>query len=474
MELKNNVTSFDVIRTENVGRYVILDPYMTGKTRFAFCEGEKECVFKQATKAKTLNRLDVGNTDFYLDTNIEGGIKDSYLKVNNKFYLIYEIKDFFITTEPVQEVINESTEVELYSVPIYTTRKGKCCQIKFGETIIHVNGISYTINQNTSIEDVLSFYNDFMCSYHNGFLYFSGSGYSENTYYKNSDEFPIESKILSIKSYCKIARGDEILMFNDDIRGNLTTKIIKCLTNLNWWGYESFVEVDKLDSDYNYSQLRAYSAYFSKVLDLGSILPFIPDICYSTVFGSESNIEKGFILYNNNDKINNSFDNFEYVARVLTKPNDLLISMNITYGKVIKINPFVLKCNKDGLLQFKINTPIKDNFLFKFNTEHECKLSLMDFDGNILYSGSTNSSIESSLHERTFTFKSLPHATIEFSYFGYNGKIANKIEYYFIAKNKENARMEVNGLHLNQILKPYKELLAVIGNSKVGEGRIAL
>lgn len=474
MELKNNIPSFDVLHVENTGRYIALDPYMTGKTRFAFCEGEKECVFKGATKARIVNNMSVGDTDFYLNTKILGGLGDSYLKVNNKFYLIYKSDNYVITTEPIQEEIPENTEVELYSVPIYTIRKGKCCRIKFGETVVHVNGISYNINQKTTVEDVLRFYNDIMCSYNNGFLYFNGSGYSENTPYENYNEFPIESKLLSIKSFCRIDKGDEILLFNDDIRGNLTTNIVKCISKLNWYGYESIVQVDKLDNDYKYAQLRAYPAYFSRILDLGQALPFVPDICGATVFGDESKIEKGFILYNNGKKINEHFTDLAYVANVPTKPSDLIISMNVTFGKIQQIKPVVFKCDEHGVFQFKLYSLIKDLFIFKFNTEYECDLSLMDFDGTIIYSGDTNCSVSSSLQERTFTFRSVPNAIIEFTYFGYNGIIANSIEYYFIAKNKENARVEVNGLHLNQILKPCEELLAVIGNSKVGEGRIAL
>ena len=74
MELKNNIPSFDVLHVENTGRYIALDPYMTGKTRFAFCEGEKECVFKGATKARIINSMSVGDTDFYLNTKIMLGL----------------------------------------------------------------------------------------------------------------------------------------------------------------------------------------------------------------------------------------------------------------------------------------------------------------------------------------------------------------------------------------------------------------
>ena len=477
MEFKNSIPSFDILRHEYVARYVVLDPYMTGDTRFAFCEGDKECVLKQATKAKVINSLNVGDKEFYLNTKILGCVVDSYLKVDNKFYLVEESKQDYIVTEAVQQTIASNTSVELYSVPIYTNRKGKCCRIEFGRTVININGIELRVTDDTTIEDVLEYYDKkVICCYENGYLYFNGYGYSEDTDYVNFDEFPIESKLVSVTSRVKIANGDEILLFNEDIRGNLTTTVKKCKTTTVWNGFESVVYLDKLDNDYKYSQLRAYPAYFSQVLSLGRVRPFIPDICYATTFGDESKIAKGFILYNNDEQLNTYPIDYEYIPNVSTRPSDLWISMNVTYGKVSqKLPNLIFECDDNGIFQFKINTMVKENFLFSFSCDDECKLSIMDFDGNYIYTGSINDvSVKSSLKERTFTFKALPHSEIEFNYFGYDGIVANKIEYYFVAKHKNNARVEVNGLHLNQLLKPYEELIAIIGESSVGEGRIAL
>lgn len=476
MEIKNNIPSFDILREEYVGRYVTLDQYMLGEPRFAFCEGEKECVLKQANIAKTTNSLNINDIEFKLNTKLISCVSDSYLKVRNNFYLVQECNNESVITEPVQEEIQESEEVELFSVPIFVSRDGKCCTVEFGKTIIHINGISYTITEETKVDDVIGFFSSyFACCYENGYLYFNGEGYSEKTYYKNTNKFPIESKLVNIESFCKIAKGDEILLFNSDIRGNLTSTIKKCYLSTEWNGYNSIVLLDKLDNDYLYAQLRAYSAYFSKQMSLGSVKPFIPDICYATTFGEESKIEKGFVLYNNNKKLNNQFIDLEYVHNVKTKPSDLIISINVTYGRLSQALPkVVFNCDSNGIFQFKINTIIKEKYSFKFNCSDSCILSIMDFDGNIEYSGGINEQVETSLHEKTFTFKSLPNSKIEFTYFNYVGIVADKIEYYFIVKNKPNARMEVNGLHLNQLLKPYEELLAVIGKSSVGEGRIAL
>lgn len=476
MDFKNNIPSFDILRHEYVGRYVAFDPYMIGECRFAFCEGEKECVFKQANIAKTTTDLNIDDIEIQLNTKIIGCIVDSYIKINNKFYLVKESYQDKLTVEQIKENVKEGTEIELYSVPVYASRKGKCCSIKFGITTIHVNGIDYTIKDTTTIEDVLEYFSsNTICCYENDLLYFNGEGYSENTYYKNSNEFPIESKLLSIQSTHKIANGDEILLFNEDIRGNLTINVKKCKLTNDWNGYNSVIYVDKLDSDYLYAQLRAYSAYFSKEMDLGNVKPFVPDICYATTFGEESIVEKGFILHNNDRKLNSYPIDLKYIPNVKVKPTDLIISMNVTYGKLNKAIPKVIfECDANGIFQFKINTIIKENFVFKFDSTNDCKLSIMDFDGNIEFTGNINSTVKASLHERTFTFKSLPNSKIEFSYFNFDGTIADKIEYYFIAKNKNNSRIEVNGLHLNQLLKPYEELLAIIGESSVGEGRIAL
>lgn len=477
MDFKSNIPSFDILRHEYVGRYVVLDPYMTGDTRFAFCEGEKECVLKQATKAKTTNSLNVGDKEFYLNTKILGCVADSYLKVDNKFYLVEDSKQDYIITEAVQQHIDENSVVELYSIPVYTSRNGKCCKVKFGRTIINIDGIEYKIEDETKVEDVINYYDKYLvCCFENEYLYFNGYGYSEDTDYTNLNEFPIESKIISISSSVKLANGDEILLFNEDIRGNLTTTIKKCKTNIKWNGFESVAYVDKLDNDYLYSQLRAYPAYFSRKISLGSTKPFIPDICYATTFGEESSISKGFVLYNNNEQLNTYPIDFKYIANVATKPSDLWISANVIHGKIKpKLPKLIFECDEEGIFSFKINTIIEDDFLFNFNCDDECKLSVVDFNGKTTYVGNIGeSSIKSSLKEKTFTFKSLPNSEIEFNYFGYDGVVANKIEYYFIAKHKNNARMEVNGLHLNQLLKSYEELLAVIGNSAVGEGRIAL
>ena len=476
MDIKNNIPSFDVLRHEYVGRYVVLDPYMTGEPRFAFCEGEKECVLKQATRAKVTKSLDIGEREFYLNTKILGCVVDSYLKVDSNFYLVSESNQNYIVTEPVQERIEAETHVELYSVPIYTNREGKCCKIKFGETSIKVNDIEYVIKENTSVQNVLDYFGEkIICSYENGYLYFNGYGYSENTDYINLNEFPIESKLLNVTSTFRIAEGDEILLFNEDIRGNLTSTIKKFKTSSVWYGFESTVYLDKLDGDYKYAQLRAYPAYFSGILSLGKAKPFIPDICYATTFGEESSIVKGFITYNNEEKLNTFYKDFKYIPNVVTKPSDLWISMNTILGKVSpKLPKLVFTCDSNGMFQFKINTIIEETYSFKFKCDNDCTLSIMDFDGNISYTGDINRLIKSNLKEKTFTFKSLPNSKIEFESFNFDGIIANNIEYYFIAKNKVNSRIEVNGLHLNQLLKPYEELLAIIGNSAVGEGRIAL
>lgn len=476
MDFRNNIPSFSTLRPNYFARYICIDPYMMGKTRFSLCEGEKECVMKQANIAHTTTDMKIGDTEFYLDTKIKDCITDSYLKVGNHFYLISDSEENYIVTEQITEDVASGTIVELYSVPVLTSRDEECCKILFGETTIRVKDKSYKITSSTTIDEVIEYYEKYtICHYIGSYMYFKGEGFSSDTEYENFSEFPLESKMLNITSSHIILKGDDVLFFNDDIRGNLTSQVLKSTSTMTWNGYKSTVVLDKLDGDYSYSQIRAYPAYFSYKLPLYKARPSIPDICFGSTFGEESEIIKGYTLYNGDTKLNYSPKDMEYIPNLVTTPSDLLLTKMIKGTTILKVPNLIFTCDDDGIVQFLIESPITELFNFRFKTDNDtAQVSFTDFDGNFIFVGDNSSIITTSINNVVVTIKYKAHENITFDLFSYNGTTANYISYAFVVREKNKSRCEVNCLHLNPLFKSYKELLAIIGSSKASEGRIAL
>lgn len=475
MDFRNNIPSFSTLRSNYFSRYICIDPYMMGKTRFSFCEGEKECVMKQANIAHTTTDMKIDDTEFYLDTKIKDCIVDSYLKVGNKFYLITDAEENYIVTEQIEESVNSGAMVELYSVPVYASRKERCCRILFGETFLKINDKSFTITSSTTIDDVISYYEKYtICHYIGTYMYFKGEGFSSETAFENFSEFPLESKMINITSSHKILKGDDVLFFNEDIRGNLTSEVLKASCSMTWSGYASTVILDKLDGDYTYSQLRAYPAYFSDKLPLYKSRPCIPDICFGATFGEEPDVIKGYTLYNEETKLNYYPKDMDHIANLVTTPSDLLLTKMIKGTLRLNAPNLIFTCDDDGIVQFLIESPLTEKFNFRFKSSSTLQVSFTDFEGNFIFIGDNSSIINASINNVIVTLQYNAKENIIFDLFSYNGTIANYISYEFVVREKNNSRCEVNCLHLNPLFKSYKELLATIGSSKTGEGRITL
>jgi len=474
------IPTFSTLRPKYRARYIALDPYMTGISRFGLCEGIKEVVFKQANLAHCTENLSIGSVEIPLDTKLRDFINGCYIKIGKDFYIGDSQENYFLyLTEEIVSNIDKNQLIELYSAPVTLSREGDCCKIVFGITKITIDGYEYSITSDTTKDDVIEYYEkiNIPCWYKNETLWFAKQGWSDSTSYTNYSEFILDSCFVTVVSKHKIGNGDELLLFNDNIIANCSVTVGNCFEQETYTGYETLCIVTGMDNDYEYAQLKANPAYFSRIIGTGRAKPFIPDICFAKVFGDNtSSLSKGFRLYLDKDTpLNPVFKDMNFIASKETTPEDLWLC-NVVYGKVIpNIPELIFQCDSDGLFKINIESNITDKFQFRFNLNYdEGRIAVRDFDGNELYIGNINDTFSCPINNISISISAYALANVNLKSFLYSGTFTSFIDYYFIARQGSNCRMEVNGLHLNPILKSYTELLAVVGKAKAGEGRIAI
>ena len=481
MEFQNQIPTYDVLRPEYVGRYVVLDPYMTGKARFGICEGTKECVLKPANRAKLTEDISASSNVLYTDTIIRNIIPGSYIIINKVYYEVSSSDEINKTIYLVNNIgtnIESNTEISLFSVPVSISNEYVCTSIEFGVTSIEVNGISLSITESMTIQDVIDYYYDStpVTNFGNT-LYFYGTGWSESTTYNTYTKLPIKSKMVVCTGKHKVCRGDDILLYNSDIRGNCTVYVKEAYEQNTDTGTKYVLIVSGLDNEYSYSQLRAYPAYFSRKLQLKNIRPSIVDICNGTTFGDESEVVKGIRLYTDDTQNSLIFKNDTVIPNLYSEPCDLWLT-NVIHGKIKQNLPKItFICDDNGIFQGSISTRLRSTDIFNFNFKFSSIsiVSFMDYTtGEVIATSNESGLISSRINNISITIHSCSNAVISLESFYYNGSNSNKLEYYFVCREENNSRVEVNGLHLNQVFKSYKELLAIIGSSKASEGRIAL
>lgn len=482
MLFKNQVPSYDVVRPNYIGRYVVYDRYLTGKPRFGLCEGESECVFKSAVMAKTSEYTSYGSLTINIDREIVGICVDSYIVINNKFYLVTKYTNKYNAysieiSSGLEDNLEENTEVILYSIPITTSYDdAKCTMIEFGVGLISINNIEYEITESDTIDSVMDYYKEKIPVTNFGTtLYFYGSGYSENTKYFMYDYIPTEAKMVMIETNSSLCKGDDLVMFNESVMANFETTINEIYEISVSVGRKYIACLSSLDNKYSYAQLLANPAYFSRKINFGNIRPCIADVCNGTVFGENGKAIFGIKLYNKDEELSKIYSEETLISNLVTSPSDLFLN-KVVYGTIIpKLPNLTFVCNDDGIFQMVIESPITDKFLFCFSSTSECQVSFMKLEtSEILANETAKDNIEVEIDNVVMTLKSIPKAQITLTTFSNTKILANSFKYYFLLKEGNKTRMEANSIHLNPLFKNYRELLAIIGTHKAGEGKVAL
>lgn len=475
--IENQIPRYDILRKSFESRYYVVDSQMTGKFRFSYGVSNDEAILKDGTYVKCAKKVLAGERKLTTDNTLIGIRSNSYIEIKDKFYLVESINDKDIYIYDFFNMdIEEGTEIKLFSNPISVSYEGVCTKFTFVVgNILTIGDFSYTITEEDTPEslcDLLSKHT--LVSRFGDTFYVIGelTAYYE---YETYSKYPVQSGFLNIHSNDYIVPGDSLVLFNEDVRANNTVyvdtvKDVRCSS-----GYEYILKVSGLSGVFSYAQLRAFPAYKSRKLNIQGCKPSIVDICGDTVYGSDVNIVRGIRLYNSEKELTNGFEDLKYIAGFKLEPSDLWLSDVIEGTIQPKLPNVCCIMNDDGIFRMYIDSKIPAEFTLKFKSmESNVKISITDLDGNIIVSGSVDEIITSRLNKVVLNIKSYPKSEIDIVLFKYLGEQVKYVEYYFVAQEMSNERIEINGLHLNPVFRNYRELLAVIGRDKASEGRIAL
>lgn len=475
--IENQIPRYDILRKSVESRYYVVDSQMTGTFRFSYGVSNDEAILKDGTYVKCAKKVLAGERKISLDNTLIGIRRNSYIEIKDRFYLVESIdeKDVYIY-DFFNVNIEEGTEIKLFSNPITISYEGVCTKFTFiVGNIISTGTFSYTITKEDTPESLYDMLSKITMVSRFGNTFYALGEWNAYYDYETYSSYPIQSGFLKVNSKDYIVPGDSLVLFNEDVRANNTVyveelKDIRCSS-----GYEYILKLKGLSGKFNYGQLRAFPSYKSRKLNIQGCKPSIVDICGDTVYGSDVNIVKGIKLYDSEKEITNGFEDLKYIAGFQLEPSDLWLSDVIEGTIQPKLPNICCIMNDDGMFRMYIDSKIPAEFTFRFKSmEDNVKISITDLDGNIIAYGSTDEIITSRLNKVVLNIKSYPKSEIDIVLFKYLGEQVKYIEYYFVAQEMSNERIEVNGLHLNPVFRNYRELLAVIGRDKVSEGRIAL
>lgn len=477
-DITNQIPSYDIIRKFTESRYYVVDANMKGTFRFGYGVSNNEAVFKSGTSVKCSSSSLVGENSVNIDNELIGVSKNSYIKIGRHFYLVHYIEDkeiFIYGT--LEEDVNEGEVIKLYSVPVEIGKNGVFTKFEFKVGVIVIVGYkSYTIKEDDSVEDVVKFLSKYTLAHNFGnTIYALGEVSTSDSNYIIYGEFTIESGFLEVNSPCFICSGDDLVLFNEDVRASNIVRVVGTKQEDAVYGYRYIVMVNGLSGDFQYAQLRAYPAYISNRLDIHNCKPSIVDLCEGTVYGSDIEVVKGVKLLSNDTELTNGFEDIEYIANLPTEPADLWLCEALE-GKIEPNLPSITMVpNDEGIFRMYVDSKIDETFVLRFSSSYaDTIITVLDVDGNVICKGGVNESLETSLNKVTINIKSLQGINTTLSSFNCNKERTTHIEYYFVSREQSNERVEVNSLHLNPVFRNYRELLAIIGRDKTNEGRIAL
>lgn len=478
MKLENQIPRFDTIRKNFESRYYAVDTTLSGRMRFAYGISNDEAVLKDGTYAKCTEPAISGDISLKVDNKIYGIDRNSYIKVKDNFYLVNYVEGNTIHLyNPLNTDLYEGDIVKLFSTNLSIDNEGVCSRFEFkiGTTIAGKNFTHY-ISENDTIEGLVKEISKYSTVHNFGnTIWALGEWTSTLSYFKIYEQYPYESGFLNIRSNNFIVVGDELALFNEDIRANNTVKVAKLEEKDSAYGFFYTVLLDGLSGSFKYGQLKAYPAYVSKKINIQNLKPSLLDICYGTVYGKDLKLIKGFKKFYLDSELTSGFEDLKYISELNTEPSDLWINEVLAGSIQADLPNLVFTTDNEGVFRLYVDSKIEDEFVLKFkSTNPFLKVSITDVNGNILVCGKSGEHIKSNLNKVTINIKSTPNDGVIFDTFKILKTRCTHIQYYFVCPETSNERVEVNGLHLNPIFKNYRELLAVIGRDKVGEGRIAL
>lgn len=476
--LENQIPRYDVIRKQYESRYYVVDSNMKGTFRFAYGISNDEAILKDGTSVKCSEIAESGNSRIKIDNPLIGIARNCYIKVGRHFYLVNYIEDDYIYIYgEIKEQIDIGQEVRLYSTYVTIDNVGNCTEIEFKiGTILSSGDFSYKIKEEDTVESVVKEMSKHAMTKNFGdTIYSLGMWTSSASDFITHTEYPVELGFLNVSSLNFIVKGDDLVLFNEDVRAsNIVT--VEDLTELDCSsGFRYTIYTKELSGTFKYGQLRAFPAYKSTKLNISNLKPSLVDLCGDTVYGKDIKILKGIKTFYKDEELTNGFEDLKYIANLITEPSDLWLN-EVMAGKIEPILPNLkLISNEEGFFRMYIDSKIDEEFVLKFEgTYPDTKISITDVDGNILALGNCGEYLKSRLNKVTLNIQTLSKLEITLDTFKCLKQRCTHIEYYFVCRELNNERVEVNGLHLNPIFKNYRELLAVIGRDKAGEGRIAL
>lgn len=475
--IDNQIPRYDILRKSFESRYYVVDSKMTGYFRFSYGVSNNEAVLKDGTYAKCAKKVLSGQNSITLDNTLIGIKENSYININDKFYLVSSIDDVTITIYDFFNTdIEEGTMVKLFSNYIEISTDSSCTKFTFVVgNILRYGDYSYTIKEDDTPESVYEELSKVTLVTRFGDTYYALGDWVAYYDYETFSTLPVESGFLVAESKDYIVPGDILVLFNEDVRANNTVYVEKVKEEQCSSGFKYTLKVSGLSGTFNYAQLRALPAYKSKKLNIQKCKPSIVDICGDTVYGKDVKIIKGIRTYTSEKEITNGFEDLKYLSEFPLEPSDLWLNDVIEGSLIPKLPNISCVTNEEGIFRMYIDSKIPSEFSFVFkSTGSDVKISFMDIDGNILALGTTNNIIQSGLNKVTLNIKTEPNTEVDITLFKCLGDTIKYIEYYFVCQEMSNERVEVNCLHLNPIFRNYRELLAIVGKHRASEGRIAL
>jgi hypothetical protein len=450
---------------------------MTGYFRFSYGVSNNEAVLKDGTYAKCTKKVLSGQNSITLDNTLIGIRENSYININDRFYLVSSVDGTTINIYDFFNVdIEEGTMVKLFSNYIEINTDSSCTKFTFViGNILRYGDYSYTIKEDDTPESVYEELSKVTLITRFGDTYYALGDWIAYYDYETFSSLPIASGFLVVESKDYIVPGDILVLFNEDVRANNTVYVEKVKEEQCASGFKYTIKVSGLSGTFNYAQLRALPAYKSKKLSIQNCKPSIVDICGDTVYGKDVKIVKGIRTYTSEKEITNGFEDLKYLAGFPLEPSDLWLN-DVIDGRLVPVLPNV-RCitNEDGIFRMYLDSKIPSEFTFVFKSNYQdVKISFMDIDGNILALGTKGDILSSRLNKVTLNIKAEPNAEIDITLFKYIGETIKYIEYYFVCQEMSNERVEVNSIHLNPVFRNYRELLAIVGKHRASEGRIAL
>ena len=476
--LENQIPRFDIIRKDIQSRYYVVDRTLSGVFRFGYGISNDEAVFRDGTSVKCAEDAMSGDNRLKVDNEIIGIVRNCYVKVGEQFYLVNYVDGSYIYFfNTINKPISVGEEVRLFSYPIEVSTEGQCSEIEFEVGTTLSNGsFSYIIQEDDTVESIAELLSTMgLVKTFGTTIYVTGAWSSSLSSCVVYDGYPVDSGFLKLQSLVFIVEGDDLVLFNEDVRANNTVTITKVSEQYSVSGYTYIVSVEGLSGVFKYGQLRAFPAYKSKKLNIHSLKPSFVDICGDTVYGKDVTIVKGVRTYSGDTELTRGFTDLKYIANLPTEPSDLWLC-EVLAGKIEPVLPnlnFIM--DDDGFFRMYIDSKIDAKFVLRLVSSYaDLKVSITDKDGNILASGGAGDYIEAPLNKVTFNIKGLEKLQVKLDTFKHLEQWCTHIDYYFVCREMSNERVEVNGLHLNPIFKNYRELLAVIGRDRAGEGRVTL